>query len=248
MVAMMYEARSGSSSRDGHLQGIVCEGGVDPGPHRPSDHHPRPYADDDGDVEPALAGLGVSDVGEPRPVGAIRLEVAFGQVFRITCLGPALGGRGLPEADAARAGHAALRHQPRNALLGRAYAALAQLEHHLGRPVAAVELLPEGYHRAADLEVPLVVGRDRARLPLVVSLAGHLEDPAHRRHAPPALVGVYELELRLLHIDLVAKKALAFKSISFSSLRRAFSRLSWRISSCIWKGLPSLEPSAFWAC
>lgn len=49
----------------------------------------------------------------------------------------------------------------------------------------------------------------------------------------------YELEFflfRLLHICLLAKKALAFKSISFSFLRRATSLRSFLLSSATWNG------------
>lgn len=52
-------------------------------------------------------------------------------------------------------------------------------------------------------------------------------------------VAIYERELRLLRSCLLAKKALAFNSISFSPLSLASSRFSLRFSSRIWNGLMS---------
>ena len=53
-------------------------------------------------------------------------------------------------------------------------------------------------------------------------------------------------ELGLPHSCLLAKKALAFKSISFSSLSLAFSLRSVLSSSSVWKGFPAcaVAPSA----
>ena len=81
----------------------------------------------------------------------------------------------------------------------------------------------------------------RPRSPRVVALARRLQRRAHLRHRPAAPVEEDELELGLLrrgpHSCLLAKKALAFKSISFS-------RFSLRRSSAIWNGLPSGAASA----
>ena len=89
----------------------------------------------------------------------------------------------------------------------------------------------------------------RARFPRVIALARRLKRRAHLRHRPIGLVEGYGLGLRPLCGKacscLLAKRALAFKSISFSRLSRSFSLSSPRGSSAIWNGLASgADPAA----
>ncbi len=91
------------------------------------------------------------------------------------------------------------------------------------------------------LGVPLVARAGAAGSPRVAALPGHLERRAHLGDRPGPLAGLDERELSPLHLRayscLLAKKALAFKSISLSLFSRSLSRLSLRRSSAIWKGL-----------
>ena len=136
---------------------------------------------------------------------------------------------------------AVLRHYARHALSRRPHALPAQHLVHLGRPVYPAACLVGAAYQAGQLRVPLLMGAGCAGRPRVVALARHLERGAHLGHAVLGAMGVYEPELRPLRLAayscLLAKKALAFKSISFSLLRRSFSRLSLFRSSAIWKGL-----------
>ena len=81
--------------------------------HGPADYPPRPYAHHQRQARPALPGLDVGDVREPRHVGAVGAEFALDQVLR-----------GI-------------------ALAGRAHAHAAKLEEHLGRAVYIAHLVSE---------------------------------------------------------------------------------------------------------
>ena len=211
--------------------------------HRPADDPPRPHVHQDGQVEPALMGPHVGDVREPHLVRPARGEVAAHQVGRgarlrrrLPCL--AFGALG---AAARRAGPAVVAHDARHALAGGAHARLLELLEHLR---GAVDAAAGGVYlgdRRGQLGVAQVVRARRPLPPCVVALPGDMEGRAHLGYAPGALVEQDESELRPLRLRayscLLAKKALAFKSISFSLFSRSFSRLSLRRSSAIWKGL-----------
>ena len=67
-----------------HLQRLVGQLGGDVGAHRPAHYAPRPYVHHERQIQPALAGLDVGDVREPRRVGAAGLEPALDQVCLAT--------------------------------------------------------------------------------------------------------------------------------------------------------------------
>ena len=87
-----------------------------------------------------------------------------------------------------------------------------------------------------------------ARAPRVVALPGHLERRAHLGDRTGPLVGLDERELSPLRLRacscLLAKRALAFKSISSSLLIRSFPRLGRRRPPAIWKGSASAPGAA----
>ena len=64
-----------------HSQGLVGELGRDVRAHRPSYDAPRPDVHHERQVQPALAGLDVGDVGEPRHVGAEN-DIRAGHIHR----------------------------------------------------------------------------------------------------------------------------------------------------------------------
>ena len=226
-----------------HLQRLVGQLGGDVGARRPARYAPRPYVHHERQIQPALAGLDVGDAREPRRVGAAGLEPALDQVVRRLPLGSALLARGPPGARARDAAPASLPHDAGHALARGAHPERPQPHERLGRAVDAPDLVPDLGYRDGKLLVAHGVRARRARLPGVVALARRLQRRAHLRHRPARLVEGYELELGPLrrgpYSCLPAKKALAFKSISFSRLSRSFSLFSLRRCSAIWNGLAS---------
>ena len=81
-VAVVHAALPRAPPRDRHLQRVVGGLGAHAARHRPADDHPRPYVHDGRQVEPALMGPRVRDVGEPGPVRPVRAEIAAKQVRR----------------------------------------------------------------------------------------------------------------------------------------------------------------------
>ena len=169
--------------------------------------------------EPPLARADVGDVGEPRPVGAVRAEVAPHQVRcgvrpRRGRLLPALRP---PGAAARGAGRAPLAHDARHA------------------PARGAHAVPPG------LGVPLVARAGAAGSPRAVALPGRLERRAHLGDRPGPLVGLDERGLSPLRPRACscppAEGALASKGVSLSLFGRSLSRLSPRRSSAIRKGL-----------
>ena len=243
VIAVMDASLWRVSPGQRHFQRLVGQLGGDVGAHRPARYAPRPYVHHERQIQPALAGLDVGDVREPRRVGAAGLEPALDQVVRGLPLGSALLARGPLGARARDAAPSALAHYARHALPRRANPHARQREERLRRAVDAPNLIPDLGYRDGKLLVAHGVRARRARPPGVIALARHLQRRAHLRHRPIGLVGEYELELRPLrgkaYSCLLAKKALAFKSISFSRLGRSFSLFSLRRSSAIWNGLAS---------
>ena len=250
VVAMVDAASGRPAPHDRHPQRVVGELGRHAGRHRPADDLPGPDVHHDRQAGPPLVRAHVGDVGEPGPVRAVRAEVSPHEVGRRVglrrCLpGLALGALG---AAARRAGPAVLAHDVRRALARRALSAPAQLREDLRGAVDAAARLVDLGDLAGELGVAQVAPARPARAPRVVALPGDAERRAHLRHAPAPLAEQGESEPRLLRLGayscLPAKKALAFKSISFSLLSRSFSRLSRRRSSAIWKGLASASGAA----
>ena len=209
--------------------------------HRPSHDAPRPYVHHERQVQPAPAGLHVGDVGEPRHVGAVGLEPALHQVgSRFSHRRPLLS-RGLFGACARDAAPAPLPHDAGHALARGAHPERPQPHERLGRAVDIPHLGSDLGNKLGQFGVAHGMRARQPRFPRVAALARHLQRCAHLRHRPVGLVEEDELELGLLrrgpYSCLLAKKALAFKSISFS-------RFSLRRSSAIWNGLPSGAASA----
>ena len=182
--------------------------------------------------------------------GPVRAEIAANQVRR--GVGLRRGGLplplGAPRASARRPGPAVLAHQARHALARGAHTGAPQLGEDLR---SAVDAAAGGVYLGdlrRQLGVAPVARAGRPSSPRVVSLPGDLERGAHLRDRPCALVEHDESELGPLRLRayscLLAKKALAFKSISFSRLSRSTSRRSLRFSSATLKGLSSGDACA----
>lgn len=132
-------------------------------------------------MQPALADLGVGDVGEPRRVGAACLEPALDQVVRGLPLGSALlAGRSLG-ARARDAVPASLPHDARHALARGAHPERPQPHERPGRAVDAPNLVSDLGYRDGKLLVAQGVRARRARFPGVMALraafsAAHISD------------------------------------------------------------------------
>lgn len=139
--------------------------------------------------------------------------------------------------------------QPRSRMMGGhapargAHPERPQPHERLGCTVDAPNLVPDLGYRDGKLLIARGVRARRARFPRVIPLARQLKRREHIRQQTIGLDEGYELELRPLrgkaYSCLLAKKALTFKSISFSRLSRSFSLFSLRRSSAIWNGLAS---------
>ena len=68
LVGVMDESWLGSAAVDGHLEGVDDELGAEVVGDRPADDPARVAVEHDRDVEPALPGAHVADVGDPEPV------------------------------------------------------------------------------------------------------------------------------------------------------------------------------------
>jgi len=81
-VGMMNEARSRASALDCHGERRDGEFGAHVIAHGPADHFAGEQVEDHGQVEPALAGRDISDIGQPDLIGPVGNEVLIPQVFR----------------------------------------------------------------------------------------------------------------------------------------------------------------------
>lgn len=187
----------------------------------------------------------VGDVREPCAVRPVRREVSLDQVGSRVRLRRGRFGRALrpPGAAARRAGPAVLAHGARDALARGPLAGPLELGEDLRRPVASPARPVYLGDLRRELGIAQVVRAGRPLPPRAAALAGDLQRGAHLGHAPGALVEKDERELGPLrpgpYSRLLAKKALASKSIPFSLLSRSFSRPRRLRSSAIWNGLSS---------
>ena len=82
MVGVGDRAFGWSASQGGHVDGVGDELGAHVIGDRPADDPSGPGVDDDGEVDPALAGAVLGDVLHPQPVRAVGAELAVHQIIR----------------------------------------------------------------------------------------------------------------------------------------------------------------------
>ena len=75
----------------GHVEGVDDELGAEVVGDRPAHDPAGPGVDDDGEIDPALTGGLLGDVGDPQPVGSVGTELAVHQIVRRTAPAPAAG-------------------------------------------------------------------------------------------------------------------------------------------------------------
>jgi hypothetical protein len=79
---MHHDLSVGLSPPHGHQQGLQGEVGGHARLRRPADHAARKQVDDDTQIQPALVGLDVGDVGHPDLIGRRGLEPLLQPVLR----------------------------------------------------------------------------------------------------------------------------------------------------------------------
>lgn len=152
------------------------------GPHRPAHHPARPCVHHDRQVEPALMGADVGDVGEPRLVGAIGAEVAPHRVVMEVLLRGALLAGGAPGAGARDAPPTVLAHDAGDALLGGGHARRLRPHECLRRAVYAHAGLVLAAYHPCELQIAQRMLAGGPAGPQVVAPPGDAERPAHGGH------------------------------------------------------------------
>ena len=102
LIGMVHDPTVRPSAFKGHQQRVGDEIGVDGRTHRPADDLSRVGVQDRGEVQPALAGAQVGDVGRPQPVGPDGLKSRSTRSERsqlLVCLFSNAGVRGLRPAQ-----------------------------------------------------------------------------------------------------------------------------------------------------
>src|SRR5947209_10789170 len=205
---------------------IECELPGDGLAHRPANHAAREEIEDHGEVEPALAGPEVRDVGHPRRVRGGDRELPVEHV----------GGHGQPvprirrrlEPPLLPRAQTLLLHQARHTMPPHGPPLRLQLLVHAGTAVALLACGVDGGD--LDGEALRVLGprRHRARAPRVESGAGHLQDGTQ---APHREVGLLLQDEGEPHPCSLTKKAVAFFRMSLSICNPFTSRRSRASSS-----------------
>ena len=77
-VRVMHKVWSELSAGQRHLQRVSGQLGAQMGGERPADHAPTECIRDDRQVQPALPGAYICDIGDLQPIGRARVEVASG--------------------------------------------------------------------------------------------------------------------------------------------------------------------------
>src|SRR5689334_12006434 len=174
---------------------------------RKADHAPRVAVDHRGQERPASPGLDVGDVPDPGQVRRGGREVSTQQVGQARVEPVSQGGSLVgPGMHATQPGGA---HQPVGAFVGAGHAGAAQLVVHPTHPdpppMRSVDLA-DPFGERGVIEYPL--GR-RPAPPLVETLPGHVQHPAHESDRECLLRGLFR-DKREPYWFWLAKKAAAF--------------------------------------
>lgn len=217
-----------------HQQCIEHQSSVDATAHGPPHHLAREQIDHDGQVQPALMGTDVGDVGDPTLVRLGRRELAQQVVWRNH-------GR-LANAHAGSASIVGLRAQPFeleqscHTMLAAALTQIAHVQRQLAIAVHTATLEPSLLEQARQPQIVLGSWAVWLSPPGVVAAGVHLY---HLAHAPHAVLMLVALDECVLHPDCLAKYAAAFFRMSRSSVTRRSSALRRRSSSaceaCAWR-------------
>uniref|UniRef100_E6PDF6 Uncharacterized protein n=1 Tax=mine drainage metagenome TaxID=410659 RepID=E6PDF6_9ZZZZ len=229
-IGMPYQPFGRSAPVDRRLECVEHKARLHACTHRPPDHHSRKQVENDGEIEPALASSDVCYVACPttiRTADLVGRELAIQDVRgdRILVVGI---GRPWRKAAPTLPSDARRAHDAGNPV-----APAVRLDKRRVDARRTVARLARGMNRndlLSQLGIALLPRAYRAAEPRVVSTLRCLENAAHR--ADREFFSI-RLDERVFQRDSLAKKVTAFFKMSRSSVRRAFSRCSFRIcSSC----------------
>src|SRR6266536_3090562 len=246
LIRVMDQLVGRLASADRHLERVDDELGLHVGAHRPADDLAAEAVDHRGEVERALPGRDVLDVGGPQPVRPRRVEVALDEIVGDPYAGDAEGGAELAPLHVSR--HPGGSHQSLDPLAAQPDPLIAEVE---VDPPSAVAVTAARVHPADPLGQRRVGERPRRRWPLLPGVEARARDTEHAAHQRDRVVGLLRRdEPEAAHrVSLSrAKKTAAFFKISrsCSSVRtfRRSSRNSWRSSLVS----PSRRPPSTSAC
>ena len=227
-VRVVNEAGCGTLPHDGHVERGKRQLVAEVVGHGPADDAAREQVEHHGQVQPALGGPDVGQVGQPDPVRRPGREVAPEQVRRHREGMRAVRRAAEPALAPGRQAHAA--HQARDPLAADPPAMGTQGGMHARAAVAAAA----GLVRGADLgRHRAVLDRPRALRPAgpgVVAAAAHAQ---HLAHDLDGVVGDVIADEGIAHLRPVAwpKMSAAFPKMSRSIRTRSSSRRSRPISA-----------------
>jgi len=173
-VGVVDELGGGAAMPEGLLQGGRAKGGVEVVGAGPADDAAAVQIEERGDVEEALLGRNVGDVGDPDLVDTGDQRLVPEQIGGDGSAVAAVGGAGLAAAPGA-AGELLLAHQPGDAPAADLAALLAQLLAHARAAVGAAAAGVNEGDLGGELPVALRARAGRSPLPRVVAAGGKVE-------------------------------------------------------------------------
>ncbi len=243
LVGVPDQTASGSTMGERHREGVGDELGAQVVGHRPADDPAAVEILHGDEVEPALPGTEVGDVGDPAAVRGAGGEVAVEEIVGDSDAGHPDGG--CPPLLGDQAGEAGLAHQPLDAF---AADPLAVVEDEIRPdPRRAIDAAALAVQLTDPFGQPRVLERTRPGRPLrpgVIAGAADLEHTAHDHDRVRGLLRSDEPVRAHRVPPSRAKKAAAFFRISRSSASTRFSRRNLRSSSRSAELSPSALPSS----
>ncbi len=174
-IGMMHHPAVGSSPCEAHHQRVADELGVDRAAHGPAHDTARPQIKNGSEIEPALAGADLGDIGGPEHVRPDGVEVATHQISRGH---DDLAAGGAPTATRVRAHLVVRAHQPGHPFAAAAPAGTLKLRVHSRSAVGAVRTLVDHRDRFAQPRVGLLPRRGRSGEEGVEARAGDRQNSA----------------------------------------------------------------------
>src|SRR5918995_1489144 len=225
-IRMVDQAGRWSSNNKSSAQCRERQLLVQPVTDRPADDAPGEQINDDGQIQPALAGPDVGEIGAPLLVGPLGREVLVEEVGRdregVQAVGGALEAAWLPSSEAV------LAHQPGRPAAPHREAGVLQLARQARAAVGPVREREGRADMRQEHQVVALATASRAASPGEVAAWAHAEDLAQALDGELLFRRIDELEPHRL--PSLAKKAVARFRISRSWRSTSFSRRS-RFSS-----------------
>ncbi len=236
-IAVKHDSSLGLAPEPRHGQGI----GDDVRGHarfdRPADDLAVEQIEDDGQVQPALAGLDVRDIPRPDSIRRLGCEVTRQQIRRDGQRMP--GVRRRLESSLVACPDAVLAHESFHPPQADAMAAPLQLAVHAPRAVGSLELGVDAAHQRQGLRIA-----QAGAIGLAAAAPGAVAADAHAEHLAQlrqGMVAALRVDPRVLHSASLAKYAVAFFKMSTCIRSRAFSALSRDSSIC--SGVTGFAPA-----